>query len=332
MRNGYPLVELHRHLDGNVRLDTVLDLGKKHGVDLPAWTLEGLRPYVQVDGREPSLMDFIAKFEMLRRVMVDYDAVRRIVRENLEDAVREQIDYIELRFSPRFMAEYHNLDTFAVAEAACDALEEAADLPVKAKLIGIISRHYGPEAGWTELEAAIRCRDRGIVALDLAGDEAGFPGELFVDHFRKAREAGLRVVAHAGEAAGASSVRQAVLGLGAERIGHGIRAIEDPEVMELLLERGIPLEVCPTSNVHTSTVPDLSSHPLPALLERGVACTLNTDDPSISGIDLAHEYRVAEEALGLGEDQLRRMQENALAAAFLTPKERNELLGILPPY
>lgn len=332
MRNGYPLVELHRHLDGNVRLETVIDLARQHNVDLPADTVEGIRPHVQIVGREPSLVDFIAKFEMLRRVMVDYDAVRRIVRENLEDAVREGIDYVELRFSPAFMAEYHGLDTFAVAEAACDALEEARNLPVKAKLIGIISRHYGAERGWTELEAAIRGRDRGIVALDLAGDEAGFPGELFVDHFRKAREAGLRVIAHAGEAAGAESVRQAVLGLGAERIGHGVRSIEDPEVLELLAERGIPLEVCPTSNVQTSTVPDYASHPLPALLARGLAVTLNTDDPSISGIDLAHEYRIAREELGLGEDDLRKMQENAVAAAFLSQEERDDLLGILPPY
>ena len=332
MRNGYPLVELHRHLDGNVRLETVVDLAKQHKVDLPATTVEGIRPYVQIMGKEPSLMDFIAKFEMLRRVMVDYDAVRRIVRENLEDAVREEIDYIELRFSPAFMAEYHGLDTLKVAEAACDALEEAHALPVKAKLIGIISRHYGPERGWEELEAAIRFRDRGIVALDLAGDEANFPGELFVDHFRKAREAGLHVIAHAGEAAGAESVRQAVLGLGAERIGHGVRSIEDPEVMDLLLERGIPLEVCPTSNVQTSTVPDYASHPLPALLARGLAVTLNTDDPSISGIDLAHEHRIAKEELGLTEDDLRKMQENAVAAAFLTPEERADLLGVLPPY
>ncbi|HEX3131257.1 MAG TPA: adenosine deaminase [Thermoanaerobaculia bacterium] len=332
MRNGYPLVELHRHLDGNVRLETVLDLGRQHNVDLPAWTLEELRPYVQIVDREASLLDFLAKFEMLRRVMVDYDAVRRIVRENVEDAVREGIDYIELRFSPRFMAEHYNLDVLGVAEAACDALEEARDLPSKAKLIGIISRHYGPEAAWGELDAAIRLRDRGIVALDLAGDEANFPGDLFVDHFRKAREAGLHVIAHAGEAAGPESVRQAVLGLGAERIGHGIRSVEDPAVIDLLLERGIPLEVCPTSNVQTSTVPDLASHPLPDLLARGLSVNLNTDDPSISGIDLAHEYRVAQESLKLGEDDLRRLQENAVAAAFLTPEERADLLGILPPY
>ncbi|HWM90708.1 MAG TPA: adenosine deaminase [Thermoanaerobaculia bacterium] len=332
MRNGYPLVELHRHLDGNVRLKTVLDLARQHKVELPAWTVEGIRPYVQVVGREPSLMDFIAKFEMLRRVMVDYDAVRRIVRENLEDAVREEIDYIELRFSPAFMAEHHKLDPFGVTEAACDTLEAAHDLPVRAKLIGIISRHYGPERGWTELETAIRFRDRGIVALDLAGDEARFPGDLFVDHFRKARDAGLRVIAHAGEAAGAESVRQAVLGLGAERIGHGIRAIEDPAVLDLLAEREIPLEVCPTSNVQTSTVPDLRSHPLPALLARGLAVTLNTDDPSISGIDLAHEYRIAQEELGLSEHDLRKMQESAVAAAFLSHEERDDLLGVLPPY
>jgi len=329
MRNGYPLVELHRHLDGNVRTATVIDLARRHGLELPAWTVEELRPYVQITEREPSLVHFIAKFELLRRVMVDYEAVRRIVRENLEDAAGEGIDYIELRFSPYFMGEEHGLDTWGVVETACDALEEARGrLPVRAKLIGIISRHYGPEIGRIELAAAIRGRERGVVALDLAGDEAHFPGELFVRHFAEAREAGLRTIAHAGEAAGAASVRQAVLDLGAERIGHGIRAVEDPAVLDLLAERRIPLEVCPTSNLHTSTVPDYRSHPLPDLLRRGLAVTLNSDDPSISGIDLAHEYRVAVEKLGLAESDLRRMQENALAAAFITPAERAELLAL----
>lgn len=332
MRNGYPLVELHRHLDGNVRIETVLDLARQHGLELPAWTVEGLRPHVQVIGRESSLLGFLAKFELLRRVMVDYDAVRRIARENLEDAVREGIDSIELRFSPRFMAEEHGLDALGVTEAICDALEEARGrIPVRAKLIGIISRTYGAEAGWLELEAAIRFRDRGVVALDLAGDEINYPGELFVDHFRRAREEGLRITVHAGEAVGAESVRQAVLGLGAERIGHGIRSVEDPAILDLLAERGIALEVCPTSNVQTSTVPDYRSHPLPELLARGLAVTLNTDDPSISGIDIAHEYRVAAEEIGLSETDLRRMQEHAVAAAFLSEEERRELLSTMRP-
>lgn len=338
MRNGYPLVELHRHLDGNVRLETVADLASRHGVELPALDPEGLRPHVQVTEREPDLMSFIAKFECLRRVFVDYDAVRRVARENVEDAAREGIDYIELRFSPYFMAERHGLDPARVVEAVCDGVDEAllaesadgtprpAGLPPRARLIGIISRHYGPEVGWIELEAALAFRDRGVVALDLAGDEAGYPGELFVEHFRRARAEGLHVIAHAGEAAGAASVRQAIEGLGAERIGHGVRCVEDPALVETIVERGIPLEVCPTSNLQTSTIDSWEEHPLPALLARGVKVTLNTDDPSISGIDLAHEYRVAREKLGLGEPDLRKLQENALAAAFLSDEERAALL------
>ncbi|MFN7962841.1 MAG: adenosine deaminase [Thermoanaerobaculia bacterium] len=327
MRNGLPLIDLHRHLDGNLRLGTVLDLAREHGLSLPAWEPEELRPHVQVMSREPDLLGFLAKFALLKRVLVDYDAVRRIARENLEDAVAEGIDYIELRFSPYFMAEEHKLDPFGVVEACCDALEEARDLPVLARLIVIISRHYGPEVGEIELETALAHRHRGVVALDLAGDEANFPGELFVRHFARARDGGLRLVAHAGEASGASSVGQAVLELGAERIGHGVRAVEDPAVLELLAERRIALECCPTSNLQTSTVPDLSRHPLPFFLQSGQLVTLNTDDPSISGIDLAHEYRVAREELGLSEEELAQLQRNALEAAFLTPEERRRLLA-----
>jgi len=328
MRNGYPLVELHRHLDGNVRLETVLELGEQHGLELPARTPEELRPWVQVTGPTPDLISFLAKFDILQRVMVDLDAVARIARENLEDAAAEGIDAIELRFSPHFMGERHGLHAFDVTAAVCDAVAAARDeIPMRAKLIVILSRTYGPETARVEMEAAIRHRDRGVVAADLAGDEAGFPGELFIEHFRALRDAGLHVIAHAGEADGAESVRQAVLELGAERIGHGIRAIDDPAVMDLLAERCIPLEVCPTSNVQTSTVPSYREHPLGRFLERGLRATLNTDDPSISGIDLAHEYRVAREEMGLSEEDLRTLQENAVGAAFLSPEERAELLA-----
>ena len=327
MRDGYPLVELHRHLDGNVRIETIIDLARQHNLDLPAWTLEQLRPYVQVVQPTPGVMAFIAKFELLRRVMVNYDAIRRIARENLEDAAHEEIDYIELRFSPYFMAETHELDPAGVAEAVCDGLEQAGgEVSVGAKLIGIISRTYGPEIGWTELEAAIHCRDRGVVALDLAGDEANYPGELFVEHFRRAQETGLHTIAHAGEAAGPESVRQAVLELGVERIGHAVHAVDDPATMDLLVERRIAIESCPTSNVQTSTVPRYEDHPMPAFLDRGMLVTLNTDDPSISGIDLAHEYRVAREEMGLTGADLRQVQENAVEAAFLTTEERSTLL------
>jgi adenosine deaminase len=335
----FPVVELHRHLDGNVRLDTVLDLARRHRIELPASTREELRPHVQVLDPTPDLLGFLAKFDVLRRVMVDLDAVARIARENVEDAAAEGIDHIELRFSPAFMAEEHGLDPQAVAETVCAAVAEACGrLPVSARLICIVSRTYGPDAGWVEVEAALACRrlgvgagggaaHGGIVALDLAGDEAGFPGELFVEHFRRAREGGLRTIAHAGEAAGAESVRQALDGLGAERIGHGVRAVEDPALLDRLAETRIPLEVCPTSNVQTSTVAGYRAHPLGRLLAHGIAATLNTDDPSISGIDLPHEYRVAREEMGLGDDELAALQRNAFDAAFLDEGERAELLA-----
>jgi adenosine deaminase len=338
MRNGFPLVEIHRHLDGNLRLATVLELGRRHGLELPGDTEEALRPHVEVQGVEPDLLGFLAKFDVLRRVMVDLSAVRRIARENVEDAHREGIDYIELRFSPWFMAEVHGLDALAVGHAVADGVEEAvAALPPlphpRARLIGILSRNYGTEIAFRELDVALALRDRGLVALDLAGDEANYPGELFVEHFRRARDAGLEVTVHAGEAAGPDSVRQAldpVEGLGASRIGHGVRSIEDPGLVDLLARRGIFLEVCPTSNVQTSTVASYAEHPLGKFLERGVRATLNTDDPSISGIDLAHEYRVARDELGLGDDDLARLQKNAVDAAFLTPDERKALLAHRP--
>lgn len=321
-----PLVDLHRHLDGNVRLATVLAISREHGVELPADTVEGLRPYGQVQGVTPSLMDFIAKFELLKLAFVDEDAIARIAEENVEDAFSEGIDYIELRLSPAFMGERYGLDPTRVLRACCAGVRAGtAKWPVRANLIGIMSRHLGEELCARELEAAIACMGEGVVGIDLAGDEGRFPGSRFVAHFRRAREAGLRVTVHAGEAAGPASVRQAIEELGAERIGHGVRAIEDPAVVQLVLERGICLEQCPTSNVQTSTVPSYGAHPLPDLLRAGVAVSLASDDPGISAIDLPHEYRVARDELGLSREELRLLQRNGLAAAFLSDREKAAL-------
>jgi adenosine deaminase len=321
-----PLLDLHRHLDGCVRLETILDLGRRHGLPLPAWDAEGLRPHTQVSGRQPGVMEFIAKFRWMTGVMVDPEAVRRIAYENVEDARREGIAYVELRFSPWFMAEAHGLDPAAVVEAVADGVAAGArDFGVRVGLIGILSRTYGPQTAARELDALLAHRAK-LVALDLAGDEAGWPGELFVEHFRRARDAGWRVTVHAGEAAGPGSVRQAIEGLGATRIGHAVRAIEDPALLDLMAERRIGIEANLTSNVQTSTVPDYASHPLKRFLERGLLATINSDDPGISGITLAHEYEVAAPAAGLAPEQIRQAQQNALEIAFLSPGDRAALL------
>src|SRR5436309_8515510 len=320
-----PLIDLHRHLDGSVRLETILDLGRRHGIELPAWDVEGLRPHVQVAEPEPGVMAFIARFRWMTAGLVDLEACRRVAYESVADARQEGIDYVELRFSPWFMAETHGLDPAGVVEAVLDGVSAGArDFGLPTGAIGILSRTYGPEIARRELEALLRHRGR-IVGLDLAGDEAGQPADLFVDHFRRARDSGSRVTVHAGEAAGPESVWKALRELGAVRIGHAVRASEDPALLDYMLERGIGIEANLTSNVQTRTVPGYGSHPLRRWLERRLLATINTDDPGISGIDLPHEYRVAAPAAGLAPEQVRPAQRNALEVAFLSREERDAL-------
>jgi adenosine deaminase len=322
----FPLIDLHRHLDGNVRLETILDLGRQHNLPLPAWDVESLRPHIQVSDPQVGVMAFIAKFKWLTAVMVDYEACQRIAYENVEDAYREDIDYIELRFSPWFMAEPNKLDPMGVVEAVIDGVNAGTrDFDIKVNLIGIISRTYGPMVATKELEALLSQRDH-LIALDLAGDEANQPGELFIDHFKRAREVGWQITAHAGEAAGSESIWQAIDELGATRIGHALHAIKDPRLMDFMIENGIGIESNLTSNVQTSSVPDYASHPLRSFLERGLLATINTDDPVISNIDLHHEYNVAAPAAGLTPEQAQQAQRNALTIAFLTPEEKASFL------
>src|SRR5258706_10667084 len=248
-----PPVDLPRPLDGNVRLATVLDIARRHGIPLPAADIEGLRPYAQVHGAVASLMDFLAKFDLLKEIFVDAEAIERIAYENLEDAVAEGIDYIELRFSPAFMGLRHGLAPRDVTGAICAGLRAARGrLPVQAQLIVIMSRHLGEERCWEELEAAIACQDQGIVAVDLAGDEANFPGERFRRHFERARAAGFHITVHAGEAGRPASVRPAIAEPGAERIGHPVHSIVACAVLGHDLPPGDPNLSFPTSNIPTS--------------------------------------------------------------------------------
>jgi adenosine deaminase len=293
-----PFIDLHRHLDGSIRLETILDLGRKHNLRLPAREVDSLRPHVQVTEPQPGVMAFIAKFQWMVGVLVDYQACYRVAYENVVDSQGEGLDYVELRFSPWFMAEPHGLDASGVIEAVVDGVQAACmDTGMKANLIGILSRTYGPQIAWRELEALLRYREQ-FVALDLAGDEANFPGELFSDHFRKGREAGWQITVHAGESLGPESVWQAIRDLGAVRIGHAVHAPDDDRLLDYMVENRIGIE----SNL-----------------------TINTDDPGISGIDLAHEYEIAAPAAGLGRELIDQVQRNALQVAFLSTEERSAL-------
>jgi adenosine deaminase len=322
-----PLVELHRHLDGNIRLETILDLGHQYGVPLPAWDVAHLRPFVQVVDPQPGVMAFISKFHWPMSALVNADACRRVAYENVEDAKQDGLDYIELRFSPWFMAKANELDPYMVVDAVVEGIIKGIHyFGVKVNLIGILSRTYGPDTAKKELDALMSQKEH-ITALDLAGDEDHFPPELFRDHFRRARDAGWHITVHAGEIAGPQSIWAAIRELGAERIGHAIRAVEDPALMDYLADHSIGIESCLTSNVQTSCVPDYSSHPLKIFLIKNIRATINTDDPGISGIDLPYEYNVAAPQAGLTRAQIRQAQINALDAAFLTKEEKLSLRG-----
>lgn len=320
-----PLIDLHRHLDGSVRLETILELGRKFNLPLPADDIAGLRPHVQIGDQVPGVMAFISKFYWLTAILKDYDACRRVAYENVEDLHAEGIDYAELRFSPWFMAEPHRLDPQGVVEAVIDGVRTASrDYHLPVKLIGILSRTYGPDIAWKELAALESCRE-AVAALDLGGDEVNFPGSLFTAHFERARDLGWKITVHAGESAGPESIWQAIRELGASRIGHAIAARKDRTLMEFMREHQIGIESNLTSNVQTTTVRDYSDHPLKEFLEFGLLATINSDDPAISGITLRHEYQVAAPAAGLNREQIRTAQENALKIAFLSEQERQRL-------
>ncbi len=326
IKTHLPLTDLHRHLDGNIRPETILSLAEQHHIQLPATELEALRPHVQIIGQEADLVGFLAKLDWGVAVLADLEACRRVAFENVEDAFNAGIDYAELRFSPYYMAMKHQLPVEGVVEAIIDGVRAGCQqFDIKINLIGILSRTFGQQACTTELQGLLAHRHH-LCALDLAGDELGFPGELFESHFIKARDAGLNITVHAGEAAGANSIWHAINVLGAQRIGHGVKAIEDPALIEYLVKHQIGMESCLTSNIQTSTVPSLAKHPLKTFLQQGVLASINTDDPAVQGIELRYEYEVAAPQAGLTSAEIEQAQRNGLSMAFLSESEKKALL------
>ncbi len=321
-----PKIDLHRHLEGSLRLQTLAEIAVEHGIDLPSYRLEDLRRYVQARDDQPDYHRFLAKFRLLRRLYRSREALERIAIEAAADAAADNIRYLELRLNPIALSRAQRFPLQDVVEWVTGAIAGVQQsYPITVRLILQIGRDEIPSVAEEILELALAYRARGIVGLDLAGDEVNYPAHRLAHIFRRARQEGLGVTIHAGEAGGAANVQDAILRFHAQRIGHGIHALENSEVVRLLMERNIALEVCPTSNLQTGAVHSLSHHPLPDMLALGLRATLNTDDPSISDTTLTDEYLIAVTAMGMDLEQIRTMVFNALDAAFLPETER-ELL------
>lgn len=321
-----PLLDLHRHLDGNIRPATIWQLATKNNIVLPASQFDDFIPHVQIQGSESDLLAFLKKLDWGVAVLQSLDDVKRVAFENVEDAFNAGLNYAELRFSPYYMSMNHNLPISDVVAAVIDGTNAGMKVfNIKINLIGILSRTFGVKQCQLELDALLMHKNN-LVAIDLAGDEYNFPGELFVEQFKQVRNAGLQVTVHAGEAGGAKSVWQAIKELGATRIGHGVASIEDEKLMSYMVNNNIAIESCLTSNFQTGTVTDLSQHPLKGFLDYGIKACLNTDDPAVQGIEIKHEYTVAQQVLKLSDKEISQLQKNAIEVCFLSANDKKALL------
>lgn len=321
-----PKAELHVHLDGSLRPDTLAALAGARGVMLPEVVQGTLGDYMRVDDAR-HLEDYLARFDITLSVMQDAEALERIAEELVEDCSADGIRYVEVRFCP-WLNTRGGLSLDAVIAAVHRGLVrgEAATGTV-ARIIVCALRNLGRAHGHEMAAVAVENRAQGVVGFDLAGGEAGHPAREFADAFAFARSHDLAVTVHAGEGDGAQSIREAVHLCGADRIGHGTRLLEDPSLVAYVRDRRIPLEVCPTSNVQTRVAKSIAQHPLRAQWEAGVVVTLNTDNRLMSGVTLTEEYLRCAEHLALTDQVLAQLSLAAFKAAFLPWPERRALFA-----
>ncbi len=323
-----PKIELHRHLEGSLRLSTLFDILDECDVDVDASTEEDLRPLVQMTARDQrDSQHFLAKFHVMRRFFCSAEVIKRFAREIVRDAADDQVRYMELRFTPQALSTMSGIPLEDIVPLVCDAANEAAEeTGIIVRYIASMNRHEPVEIGEHVLRAAINNRSRGVVGLDLAGDEANYSCLPFRLLFRRAKSAGLGVTIHAGEWAGARSVWDAIGNLNADRVGHGIKALDDLAIVQVLAEREIILEVCPTSNVLSGVVDELSEHPLIALTRQRVLTTINTDDPLVCDITLSDEIARVMTAMNVSLEEIKEFTLRAARSSFLPDGEREELV------
>jgi adenosine deaminase len=325
-----PKVELHRHLEGTLRLSTMLDIARQHSITVPEDVL-ALSNLVQMQETDSyTFRTFLSKFDTLRLFYRSPDVIDRITREAVEDAAHDNVKYMELRFTPVALSRAERFPLHDVMDWVIAASQaEAENQGITVRLIASVNRHESPELAEQVAWLAAERRDKGVVGMDLAGNEAEFSSEPFYGVFREAREAGLHICIHAGEWGPATNIREAIESLGAERIAHGVRVLEDESVTQLTRERGTPFEVCVTSNYQSGVVEDERMHPLPRMLEAGLNVTVNTDDPSISRITLSDEYYVICNELGVPMETLQERIVAGARAGFLPEPHRSQLVGSL---
>lgn len=311
-------IELHLHLDGSLRPETVWELAKEQGITLPAKTLEEAQAKMRVPEDCKTLEEYLERFDLPLLVLQKADALERVAFELVEDLAKEGVDYAEIRFAPQ-LSVAGGLTQDQVTEAAVRGVKRGMERypQIRAGLIlccmrGDKNLNFNLET----VETAKKHLGDVVCAVDIAGAESLYPTELFKPVFDKVREYRIPMTIHAGEAAGPDSMWTA-LSYGTKRIGHGVAAVKDPKLVEKLIEDGVTLEVCVTSNYHTKVVNSITEHPIRRLFDAGVRVTVNSDNMTASNTDLCKEIRILKDVLGFTDGEIEKMEEYAYEARFL---------------
>ena len=310
-----PKAELHLHLDGSVRPKTVLELAKQGGVPLPTEDLEKLKDFLQATDSTASLVEYITFFELPIAVLQSVAALERATYELCEDLKNDNVRYAEIRYGPWLHVQQGLSLTDVIRAVLSGWTAGRKAFGLEGGVIVTALRDMPPAQNVALAQVAGRFVNEGVVGFDLAGDEAGHPPILHEDAFRVARSLGLNITIHAGEAAGPESVRQAI-SMGAVRLGHGVRAQEDADVLAMIREHAVQLDTAPTSNAQTKAVRTLRDHPLKRFYERGIKVTISTDSRTVSDITLTDEYKTVARVLGCSREQIWAMNLQALDGGF----------------
>lgn len=318
-------VELHCHLDGSLNIDFVEEMLEKQNIVLAR---EELKRRLEVRPDCTSLTEYLEKFDLSLRCLQSKEGLRRAAYELVRDAAKEQVKYIEVRFAP-MLSTAKGLTCREVIEGVVEGLHEAGSAyGVFASAIVCAMRHHTLQQNMEMLTAAREFVGKGVCALDLAGDESAYPTSTFRELFIQAKEWGIPFTIHSGECGSVENVREAIE-LGAKRLGHGIALEKSPELRQLCKEKGIGIEMCPTSNLQTKAVDSLAVYPLKLFLEEGLLVSIHTDNRTVSGTTMTREESVAREELQLSEEELRQCTKNAIKTAFASDAVKQQLLEIL---
>ncbi len=321
-----PKTDLHVHLDGSLRLETILDLAQSEKINLPANTVEGLRDVIGCGRHFGSLVEYLRGFEITLQVMQTEESLERIAFELAEDAHRENVRYMEVRYAPMLHTR-HGLKLTRVVEAVLQGLRRARETyGIKANVIICGIRNISPESSYEMAELAVAYKGRGVVGFDLAGAEADFPPKHHRAAFQLVRDNNINCTIHAGEAYGPESIAQAIHVCGAHRIGHGCRLRENGDLLHYVNDHRVPMECCPSSNVQTGAVRDLRSHPLKLYFDLGLRITINTDNRLITDTTVSQELYLVHKELGVPFEDLKSIIVAGFKSSFQPFHEKQALL------